>query len=376
MIFINAIVYPTYVTLIGRLFAFVSHYFVYFVLIVLNTYVLIGALDSVLISASLYLHSGVTGIDYGDMICCFFVSDFSCVLACISIKFSKQVWYIKPTSLSHRRKKETILLLLIVSMVGLTWLWVFGPQSTYITHITIIGACCSVVVLWYAYSYCIASFNAVNDNMHFSWSDVIIRSNFTIASTCLVVYWVLKHHLISISDACSFMLLSCTCEPICTYVCGIDWLIVLPRTILYLCTVNIVCVMCVLYVTKDHNKKYHRRTIVILVHMIASFALMLGLMLGPIGCIYMVLCLVHTVVFVYCFVHVATITGIEVNSDMTLNACSGESAFVNKDSVRVSYMSVQTRLCTYVMYSAYFPLMGRFLYFFTGHRMDFGTLQV
>lgn len=267
-----------------------------------------------------------------------------------------------------------MLLLLTLSMVGLTLLWLFCPQSTYITPIAVIGACGSVVVLWFVYFWCLFGVNADNHKQRFGWSDMIIWSNVTVSSACMIVYWAVKYKLFLGSNSVSALLLGST------YLCTIDWLMVLPRAVLYLCTGNIAYSLCVLRIStidsSNNNNNYNRSIMRKFVHIYAFFALILGLMLGPVGCICMVVCLVHTVVFVYCFSNVVDMVNMHADSNSTLTTSVTESVPVNSELIMRSSSEKLNRLCMYGVYATYFPLMGRFLYFVTGHRMDFGTLQV
>lgn len=291
-----------------------------------------------------------------------------------------QVWCFPPTNKddngqSERNQKVKMLLLLTLSMEGLTLLWLFCPQSTHITQIAVICACVSVVVLWFVYFWCLCGFRADNHKQRFGWLDMIIWSNVTVSSACMIWYWAVKYELFLGSNTVSALLLGST------YLCTIDWLIVQPRTVLYLCTGNIAYLLCVLHIStidisNNNNNNYYRNIMRKLVHVIVSFALILSLMLGPVGCICMVVCLVHTVVFVYCFSNVVDMVNMHADSNSTLTTSVTESVPVNSELILRSSSEKLNRLCMYGVYATYFPLMGRFLYFVTGHRMDFGTLQV
>lgn len=240
----------------------------------------------------------------------------------------------------------------------LTILWLFCPQNACITQITVISACTSVVVLWYVYYCCMVSLNANSDKLQFDWLDLMVSSFVTLSSICMIMY-----QLLLAIDTVSWLKLGCT------YLCTIDWLIVFPRTVLSLCTANIIHVLIMVCLPTNYisNNDYYRNILKRLVHTIVSFSLILGLTLGPVGCVCMVFCLMHTVVFVYCYSIVVDMVNIRADSNSTLTTTELILAFSSEKLAR---------FCTYAVYAAYFPLMGRFLYFVTGHRMDFGTLQV
>lgn len=218
------------------------------------------------------------------------------------------------------------------------------------------------MVLWYVYYCCIVGLNANSDKLRFDWSDLMVSSFVTLAGICMIVYQL----LLGIDTVSSLQLG-------CTYLCTMDWLIVLPRIVLSLCTTNIIHVLIMVCLPTNYisNNDYYRNILKRLVHTIVSFSLILGLTLGPVGCVSMVFCLVHTVVFVYCYSIVVDMVNIRADSNSALTTRSTESELI------LAFSSEKlARFCTYVVYAAYFPLMGRFLYFVTGHRMDFGTLQV
>ena len=288
-----------------------------------------------------------------------------------------QVWHITPTDtdpfvLSKLTKKNAVLFLSVVSLVLLTMLWLFCPQNMCITQVTVISACASVVVLWHVYCCCIVTMNAAGNKQQFDWLDLMVSNFVTLSSICMIMYWVVKYQLFLGSNTVSAVLLGSM------YLCTVDWLIVLPRTVLSLCTANIIHVLSIVCIPTNYisNNDYYRRMMKRLVHTIVSFSLILGLMLGPVGCVCMVLCLVHTVVFAYCYPIVVDIVNIRADSNSALTTSITKSASEDSELISRSSSEKLNRLCTYVVYAAYFPLMGRFLYFVTGHRMDFGTLQV
>lgn len=274
----------------------------------------------------------------------------------------------------------------MLMVVPLLWLW--GPLGTYTTYsmyntdFASVGVCGCIVILYYLYHLCLIGLEA-GRSRKFSWSDVVIRCNVTVSCICMLAYWVVKYQVWTITELYSTVVQYCTLKPVCVNLESLDWMVLLPRNVLLLCTSNIVYVLCVACIVKcttptNHTTSNHDilQLLYKLMHMIASFALLLGLMLGPMGCVCMVLYLLHTVVFVYCLVELVNTacTGISIDSKDKYTY-KDDSKRAAATGTTISPATV-TRLCTYIVYAAYFPIMGRFLYFVTGHRMDFGTLQV
>jgi hypothetical protein len=90
-------------------------------------------------------------------------------------------------------------------------------------------------------------------------------------------------------------------------------------------------------------------------HLLAGIATMVGLMLGPAGAVRLVLCFAHATIFVCCFAQLA----------------AGESPHPHTNSSHSSFSRFAE-----VLLASYFHFLGRYLFFTTKHRMDFGTLQV
>jgi hypothetical protein len=90
-------------------------------------------------------------------------------------------------------------------------------------------------------------------------------------------------------------------------------------------------------------------------HLLASIATMVGLMLGPAGAVRLVLCFAHATFFVCCFAQLV----------------AGESQYPHINSSQSTFSRFAE-----VLLASYFHFLGRFLFFTTKHRMDFGTLQV
>lgn len=220
---------------------------------------------------------------------------------------------------------------------------------------------------------------------------VLYKCVHALASLCMLLYWAVKHNAAYSNNMHSCTKYMCAVVPI---VCTVDWLIVLPSIVLTLCAGSCISIVVSPYMhrraesvitdgtardagtARDSVLTYRRQYTVmyyLMVHLTATVALVVGLLLGPAGCVLMVFCLVHSVLFVRTFCTMIHVTGTSLwyaIGPAKEFSCSVDSG--GQSSTTAGTTGLLLQLC----FALYFPMMGRFLYFLTGHRMDFGTLQV
>jgi len=235
--------------------------------------------------------------------------------------------------------------------------------------------------------------------------DTLQHLNVVVSCICVLLYWAVKYNTFTyFAPECVW------CIVVCTYMYNVDWLIVLPRTVLALCSTNILfTLLCILHTSTTsttHNIQYYQYILRQLLHTICALALVVGFMLGIEGSVVLVLCMVHSVGVVYCCTCLLNSASDCGTNTASTTSCSkqNKTTTTTKTSTTTTHTTQNTTNNTthntthntpalhtthnthtitnnnhtsiVVLLAIYFPTMGRFVYFMTGHRMDFGTLQV
>lgn len=258
--------------------------------------------------------------------------------------------------------------------------------------LTVTGVVLSVALLHVTYRQMSSAF-ASSRNSRADILGTCYRATHGAASLCVLLYWSIKYDHAWAADALfpnsvrQAALYLYTAAASVLHGHSVDWLLVLPRAVLTLCAATCASVIVSLLYMRCFAHSHIDSTqfqYVQLVHLCGSVAVVVCLLMGPAGCLPLAACVLHSVLYVRSFCSMLPLTGVNLFDTNTYvladQQSSPKSTYSTPRSTGESAQCPQQRwlIRTLLQLSLalYFPVMGRFLYFLTGHRMDFGTLQV
>jgi hypothetical protein len=162
---------------------------------------------------------------------------------------------------------------------------------------------------------------------------------------------------------------------------GVDWCLMLPRIVLALNGVSIALSFGALIEARcrglwaGRSGQHQGVTLGLLLHVYFSAASVVALYLGPVGGALLFSWVVTSILYVQSYQQMLIVSRATFTYTEQERAAATEVATARPVG-EVLRGARSKRLLFVVLLAIYFPLAARWLFYITGHRTDFGTLQV